>query len=114
MPLPHRLPRPEPCRQIPPRHPGPIPVHDPLDDLTVITHGLDRPNTLVFLTYLATTYVDEGEIDKGAEVAAEAAAALPTAGNATSAERLHELRALVQPWQGRGSVKELDERLALV
>jgi transcriptional regulator with XRE-family HTH domain len=68
----------------------------------------------VFLTDLATTYVDEGEVDKGAEVAAEAADALSTAGYATSAERLREFRGLVQPWQDRASVKELDERLALV
>jgi hypothetical protein len=68
----------------------------------------------VFLTDLATTYVGDGEIDKGAEVAAEAADALSKAGYATSAERLHEFRALVQPWQDRESIKELDERLALV
>jgi transcriptional regulator with XRE-family HTH domain len=68
----------------------------------------------VFLTDLATTHVAEGEIDKGAEVAAEAADALSAAGYATSAERLHEFRALVQPWQDRASVKALDERLALV
>ena len=68
----------------------------------------------VFLTDLATTYVHDGEVDKGAEVAAEAADALSMAGYATSAERLHEFRELVQPWQDRASVKELDERLALV
>jgi hypothetical protein len=68
----------------------------------------------VFLTDLATTYVHEGEVDKGAQVAAEAADALSTAGYATSAERLHEFRELVQPWHDRASVKELDERLAPV
>jgi transcriptional regulator with XRE-family HTH domain/tetratricopeptide (TPR) repeat protein len=68
----------------------------------------------VFLTDLATTSVHEGEVDKGAEVAAEAADALTAAVYATSAERLHEFRELVQPWQDRASVKELDERLALV
>jgi hypothetical protein len=68
----------------------------------------------VFLTDLATTYVQDGEVDKGAEVATKAADALATAGYATSAERLHEFRELVQPWQDRASVKELDERLALV
>jgi hypothetical protein len=47
-------------------------------------------------------------------VAAEAADVLSTAGYATSAERLHEFRALVQPWHDRASVKELDERLAPV
>jgi hypothetical protein len=66
----------------------------------------------VFLADLATTYVHEGEVDKGSEVAVEAADALTRAGYATSAERLHEFRALVQPWQDRASVKELDERLA--
>jgi hypothetical protein len=68
----------------------------------------------VFLTDLAITYVHDGEVDKGAEVAAEAADVLSRAGYATSVERLHEFRGLVQPWQDRTSVKELDERLALV
>jgi hypothetical protein len=68
----------------------------------------------VFLTDLATTYVHEGEVDQGAQVAAEAADALSTAGYGTSAERLHEFRELVQPWHDRASVKELDERLARV
>ena len=68
----------------------------------------------VFLTDLATTHVHEGEIDKGCELAGEAAVALSTAGYATSAERLHEFRELVLPWQDRASVKELDARLALV
>ena len=68
----------------------------------------------VFLTDLATTYVHDDEIDKGAEVAAEAADVLSRAGYATSVERLHEFRQLVQPWQDRASVKELDERLARV
>jgi hypothetical protein len=51
----------------------------------------------VFLTDLATTYLHDDEIDKGAEAAAEAADVLSRAGYATSAERLHEFRALVQP-----------------
>jgi tetratricopeptide (TPR) repeat protein len=68
----------------------------------------------VFLTDLATTYLHDDEIDKGAEVATEAADVLSKAGYATSVERLHEFRGLVQPWQDRTSVKELDERLALV
>jgi hypothetical protein len=68
----------------------------------------------VFLTDLATTYLHDDEIDKGAEVAAEAADVLSRAGYATSVERLHEFRGLVQPWQDRASVKELDERLARV
>jgi hypothetical protein len=42
MALPHRLPEPEPLRQITPRNPGPIPEHDPLDHLPVITKGLPR------------------------------------------------------------------------
>src|SRR6266540_1927475 len=37
IPLPHRLPLPEPPRRITPRHPGPIPEHDALDHLTMIT-----------------------------------------------------------------------------
>jgi transcriptional regulator with XRE-family HTH domain/tetratricopeptide (TPR) repeat protein len=68
----------------------------------------------VFLADLATTFVHEGEVDKGCELAGEAAAALTRAGYATSAERLHEFRQLVRPWQDRASVKDLDERLALV
>jgi len=68
----------------------------------------------VFLTDLAITYLHEDEIDKGAKVAAEAADVLSRAGYATSVERLHEFRELVQPWQDRTSVKELDERLARV
>ncbi len=68
----------------------------------------------VFLADLATTFVHEGEVDKGCELASEAAVALINAGYATSAERLHEFRDLVQPWQDQASVKELDERLALV
>lgn len=55
----------------------------------------------VFLTDLATSYVPEGEVHQGAQVAAEAADALSTAGYATSADRLHEFRALVQPWHDR-------------
>jgi transcriptional regulator with XRE-family HTH domain len=66
----------------------------------------------VFLADLATTYVHDGEVDKGCEVASEAAVTLSKAGYATSAERLHDFRALVRPWQDRASVKELDERLA--
>ena len=65
----------------------------------------------VFLTDLAITYLHDDEIDKGAEVAAEAADVLSRAGYATSVERLHEFRELVQD---RTSVKELDERLARV
>ncbi len=68
----------------------------------------------VFLADLATAFVYEGEVDKGCELAGEAAVALTKAGYATSAERLHEFRELVRPWQDRASVKELDERLALV
>ncbi len=68
----------------------------------------------VFLTDLATTYVHEGEIDKGSELASEAAVELTRAGYATSKERLREFRDLVQPWHDRASIKELDERLALI
>jgi transcriptional regulator with XRE-family HTH domain len=68
----------------------------------------------VFLTDLATTYVREGEVGRGCELAGEAAAALATAGYATSAERLHEFRALVRPWQDQTAVKDLDERLARI
>jgi transcriptional regulator with XRE-family HTH domain len=66
----------------------------------------------VFLADLATTYVHDGEVDKGCELAGEAAVTLSKAGYATSAERLHDFRELVRPWQDRSSVKELDERLA--
>ncbi len=68
----------------------------------------------VFLTDLATIHVHEGEIDKGAELAGQAAVELTRAGYATSKERLQEFRELVQPWHDRASVRELDERLALV
>jgi hypothetical protein len=68
----------------------------------------------VFLTDLATTHVREGEIDQGAELASQAAVELTRAGYATSKERLREFRDLVKPWQDRASVKELDERLALL
>jgi hypothetical protein len=37
MSLPHRLPRPEVLRQVPPGDPGPEPVHDALHDRAVIT-----------------------------------------------------------------------------
>src|SRR5215213_3381365 len=46
VPLPHRLPRPERRRQITPRDPTPIPVQDPLHDLTVITHRPPPTRTL--------------------------------------------------------------------
>jgi tetratricopeptide (TPR) repeat protein len=65
----------------------------------------------VLLTDLATAYVYEGEVDKGCELASEAAVTLTRAGYETSAERLREFRQLVRPWQDRGSVKDLDERL---
>jgi transcriptional regulator with XRE-family HTH domain len=68
----------------------------------------------VLLTDLATAYVHEGEVDKGCEIASEAAVTLARAGYETSAERLREFRQLVRPWQDRGSVKDLDERLGLV
>jgi transcriptional regulator with XRE-family HTH domain/tetratricopeptide (TPR) repeat protein len=68
----------------------------------------------VLLTDLATAYVHEGEVDKGCELASEAAVTLTRAGYETSAERLREFRQLVRPWQDRGSVKDLDERLGLV
>jgi tetratricopeptide (TPR) repeat protein len=68
----------------------------------------------VFLTDLGTTYVHEGEIDQGANLASQAAVELTRAGYATSKERLDEFRELVQPWHDRASVKELDERLALL
>jgi len=68
----------------------------------------------VFLADLATTFVHEGEVDKACELAGEATVALTKAGYATSAARLHQFRELVRPWQDRASVKELDERLALV
>src|SRR5918995_1236781 len=68
----------------------------------------------VLLTDLATAYVHEGEVDKGCELASEAAVTLARAGYETSAERLREFRQLVRPWQDRGSVKDLDECLGLV
>jgi hypothetical protein len=68
----------------------------------------------VFLADLATTHVKDGEVDRGCELAAEAAVALTTAGYATSAERLHEFCALVDPWHDRASVKDLDERLTRI
>lgn len=64
--------------------------------------------------FAPATYVHEGEIDQGAELASQAAVELTRAGYATSKERLREFRDLVQPWQDRASVKELDERLALL
>ena len=68
----------------------------------------------VFQTDLATIYVHEGEIDQGADLAGQAAVGLTRAGYATSKERLQEFRELVQPWHDRESVKEQDERLALI
>jgi transcriptional regulator with XRE-family HTH domain len=68
----------------------------------------------VFLTDLATIYVHEGEIDHGSDLAGQAAVELTRAGYATSKNRLQEFRQLVQPWHDRASVKELDERLALI
>jgi hypothetical protein len=43
-----------------------------------------------------------------------AAVTLSMAGYATSAERLHDFRELVRPWQDQASVKELDEHVAHV
>jgi hypothetical protein len=68
----------------------------------------------VFLTDLGTTYVHEGEVDQGCELAIQAAVALAQGGYATSAQRLREFRKLVVPWQDRPAVKDLDERLALI
>jgi transcriptional regulator with XRE-family HTH domain/tetratricopeptide (TPR) repeat protein len=87
---------------------------------TALSEALDALDTsavkqrAVFLTDLATIHVHEGEIDQGANLAGEAAVELTRAGYATSKERLQEFRDLVQPWQDRASVKELDERLALI
>jgi hypothetical protein len=79
-----------------------------------VLDGVAVKQRAVFLADLATTHVHDGEVDKGCEVAGEAAVTLSKAGYATSAERLHDFRELVQPWQDRASVKELDERLALI
>jgi hypothetical protein len=68
----------------------------------------------VFLADLATTHVHEGEVDRGCELAGEAASMLTRAGYATSLVRLREFRALVRPWQDQASVKDFDERLALL
>jgi hypothetical protein len=81
------------------------------DALSMLDGGAVKQRA-VFLADLATTYVHDGEVDKGCELAGEAAVTLSKAGYATSAERLHDFRALVRPWQDRSSVKELDERLA--
>jgi hypothetical protein len=83
------------------------------DALSMLDAGAVKQRA-VFLADLATTYVHDGEVDKGCELAGEAAVALSRAGYATSAERLHDFRELVRPWQDRTSVKELDERLALI
>ena len=40
VPLPHGLPRPELLRHVPPRHPGAVPVDDPVDHLPMITKRL--------------------------------------------------------------------------
>ena len=45
MPLPHRLPRPEPLWKITPGDPAPMAVHDALHHLPVDRYGLDRPVT---------------------------------------------------------------------
>ena len=54
--------------------------------------GVAVKQRAVFLADLATTYVQDGEVDKGCEVAGEAAVTLSKAGYATSAERLHDFR----------------------
>ncbi len=83
-----------------------------LNDALSMLDGVAVKQRAVFLADLATTYVHDGEVDKGCEVAGEAAVTLSKAGYATSAERLRDFRELVRPWQDRASVKELDERLA--
>lgn len=83
-----------------------------LNEALAMLDGVAVKQRAVFLADLATTYVHDGEVDKGCEVAGEAAVTLSKAGYATSAERLHDFRELVRPWQDRASVKELDERLA--
>jgi transcriptional regulator with XRE-family HTH domain len=83
------------------------------DALTALDVGAVKQRA-VFPTDLGTTYVHEGEIDPGCELASEAAVELTRAGYATSKERLRGFRELVQPWHDRASVKELDERLALL
>lgn len=89
-------------------------VADPLSAaLASLDHGAVKQRA-VFLADLATTHVKDGEVDKGCELAGEAAAALATAGYATSADRLREFRTLVDPWQDRASVKDLDELLARI
>ena len=85
-----------------------------LSDALATLDGAAVKQRAVFLADLATTFVHDGEVDKACELAGEAVVALTKAGYATSAERLHQFRELVRPWQDRMSVKELDERLALV
>ena len=85
-----------------------------LSDALATLDGGAVKQRAVFLSDLATTFVHEGEVDRACELAGEATVALTRAGYATSAERLHQFRELVRPWQDRASVKELDERLALV
>jgi len=81
------------------------------DALSTLDAGAVKQRA-VFLTDLATTHVHDGEVDRACELAGEAAVTLSKAGYATSAERLHDFRELVRPWQDRTSVKDLDERLA--
>jgi hypothetical protein len=85
-----------------------------LNDALSMLDGAAVKQRAVFLADHATAYVHDGEVDRGCEVAGEAAVTLSRAGYATSAERLHDFRELVRPWQDRASVKELDERLAHV
>ena len=60
----------------------------------------------IFQADLATSFVQQGEIDEGCRLAGQAAATLAQAGYATSGGRLREFRELVTPWQDRPAVKE--------
>lgn len=67
----------------------------------------------VTLADLAATQVQDGEIEVAAQLAQAALRVTVEERYATSAERLLEVRATLEPFRGHSAVIELDERLRL-
>ena len=66
----------------------------------------------VFLLDVASSYLGAApDVDEACHLAVDAAGALAMAGYATASTRLHEVRALLGPWEPTSAVVDLDERL---
>ena len=66
----------------------------------------------IVLIALATTYVQQQEIEEAYRPASEALNIAPPQRIGPIAQRVADLRGRLEPWRGTGPVNELDEQLA--